>query len=187
VVVEPYRAKASSSASLRVTSLNPVRDAMTVGHDIGMTSAEFEKKNAALIHRFVRLLADGESGAIATAARGRRVKQLLEQLKWACDGITDDIVVLEKGTGDKDLRDRLMRESVEELSTMAELSTGNAFTWMSWRDALAALRGHVEKLVARDSHDAIVLADIDLGLERIERIEKTANSATRLYLGYVNA
>jgi hypothetical protein len=179
--------KATSGEPLRVTSLNPVRDAKSIGHDVGISRTVLDAKNTALRHRFTRLLADGESVAIAEAERENRVAQLLNQLKWAYDGIVDDIVTLEKAKDGAEHRDKLMRETLDELATMAELSTGTAFTTTTWRQALDALRGHIEKLVTGDSHDAVILADIDLGLERIEHIEKTAAGALRSYLGYINA
>jgi hypothetical protein len=122
------------------------------------------------------------------AERENRVAQLLNQVKWAYDGIADDIVALESAKDGAERRDQLMRETLEELATMAELATGNAFsTKTTWRQMLDALRGHVEKLIAGPSHDAVILADVDLELERIEHIEKTASRALRSYLGYINA
>ena len=183
--VEPRR---SSGEPLRVTSLNPVRDAKTIGHDVGLSRVAQDAKNTALRHRFTRLLADGESIAIAAAERENRVAQLLNQVKWAYDGIADDIIALETAKDGAERRDQLMRETLDELATMAELATGNAFsTKTTWRQALDALRGHVEKLIAGPSHDAVILADVDLELERIEHIEKTASRALRSYLGYINA
>ena len=172
---------------LRVSSLNPVRDAKSIGHDVGISRVAIDAKNTALRHRFTRLLADGESVAIAAAERDNRVAQLFNQLKWACDGIADDIVALEAGKDGVERRDELLRETLEELATMAELSTGNAFTTATWRQALNALRAHAEKLIGGPSHDAVILADIDLALERIEHIEKTAGAALRSYFGYINA
>ena len=87
--------KVSREKPLRVTSLNPVRDAKTIGHDVGVSRVTLEEKNTALRHRFIRLLADGESVAIAEAERENRIAQLLNQLKWAYDGIADDILALE--------------------------------------------------------------------------------------------
>ena len=49
-------------------------------------------------------------------------------MKWAYDGIVDDIVSLEKAKDGVERRDQLMRETLDELATMAELSTGTAFT-----------------------------------------------------------
>jgi hypothetical protein len=173
---------------LRVTSLNPVRDAKTIGHDVGISRVVLEAKNTALRHRFTRLLADGESVAIAAAERENRIAQLLSQVKWAYDGIAGDLIALERANDGVERRDQLMHETIEELATMAELATGNAFsTTTTWRQALDALRGHVEKLIAGPSHDAVILADIDLELERIEHIEKTASGALRSYFGYINA
>jgi hypothetical protein len=176
-----------SGEPLRITSLNPVRDAKTIGHDVGVSRVALDAKDTALRHRFIRLLAEGESVAVAAAERDNRVAQLLKQLKWACDGIADDIVALEKATDGAERRDQLLSETIEELATMAELSTGNAFITLTWRQAFDALRGHIEKLVAGEAHDALILADIDLGLERIKHIEKTADAALRSYLGYINA
>jgi len=172
---------------LRVTSLNPVRDAKTIGHDVGISRVALEAKSTALRHRFTRLLADGESVGIAAAERENRVAQLFNQLKWAYDGIADDISALEAAKDGVEHRDQLLRETLDELATMAELSTGNAFELTDWRQALNALRGHIERLVAGTMHDAVILADIDLGLERIEHIEKTASRALRSHFGYVNA
>jgi hypothetical protein len=138
--------------------------------------------------RFIRLLADGESVAIAVAERENRIAQLLNQLKWAYDGIADDIVALETAKDGIERRDELMRETLDELATMAELSTGKAFsTGTTWRQALDALRAHVERLITNPVIDAVILADIDLALERIEHIEKTAAGGLRSYLGYINA
>lgn len=171
-----------------MTSLNPVRDAKTIGHDVGPSRVAQDAKNSALRHRFIRLLADGESAAIADADRENRIGQLLNQVKWAYDGIADDIVALESGKDGAERRDKLMSETLDELATMAELATGTTFpTKGTWRQALDALRGHVERLIASPSHDALMLADIDLELERIEHIEKTADAALRSYLGYINA
>jgi len=181
-------ARRSSGEPLRVTSLNPVRDAKTIGHDVGLSRVAQDAKNMALHHRFTRLLADGESAAIAAADRENRIAQLLNQVKWAYDGIADDIVALETAKDGPERRDQLMREALDEIATMAELATGNAFsTKATWRQALDALRGHIEKLIAGPAHDALILADIDLELERIEHIEKTADAALRSYLGYINA
>jgi hypothetical protein len=180
--------KSTSGEPLRVTSLNPVRDAKSIGHDVGVSRTVIDAKNTALRHRFIRLLADGESVAIAEAERENRVAQLLNQVKWAYDGIADDIVALETAKDGAEHRDKLMRETLEEIATMAELATGTPFsTKTTWRQALDALRGHVEKLIAAPAHDAVMLADIDLELERIEHIEKTAAGALRSYLGYINA
>jgi hypothetical protein len=173
---------------LRVTSLNPVRDAKSIGHNVGISRVVLEAKSTALHHRFIRLLADGESVAIAAAERDNRIAQLLNQVKWAYDGIADDIIALESAKDGAEHRDQLMRETLEEIATMAELATGNAFsTKDTWRQTLDALRAHIEKLIAGPSHDAVILADIDLELERIERIEKTAARALRSHLGYINA
>ena len=70
-----------NSDPLRVTSLNPVRDAKSIGHDVGLSRIAFDAKNTALRHRFVRLMADGESVAIAEGQREARVAQLLNELK----------------------------------------------------------------------------------------------------------
>ena len=75
--VEHRQPVSKSSEPLRVTSLNPVRDAKTIGHDVGLRVSRCEAKNTALRHRFVRLLADGETVAIAESERETRVAQLL--------------------------------------------------------------------------------------------------------------
>lgn len=172
---------------LRVTSLNPVRDAKTGGHDVGMSRSAMEAKSSALKHRFTRLLADGETVAIAESDRENRVSQLLAQLKWAYDGVVDDMTSLEKAKDGAERRDQLMRETLEELATMAELATDKPFTKAGWRDCLDALLAQVETLIRAPQIDALVLADIDLALERIEHIEKTAGEALRSYFGYINA
>jgi hypothetical protein len=180
--------KVSREKPLRVTSLNPVRDAKTIGHDVGVSRVTLEEKNTALRHRFIRLLADGESVAIAEAERENRIAQLLNQLKWAYDGIADDILALEAAQEGPERRDQLLREALDELATMAELSTGVVFsTDAPWRLALDALRGYIERLITSPLINALTLADIDLALQRIERIEKTAMSALRSYFGYINA
>jgi hypothetical protein len=172
---------------LRVTSLNPVRDAKSIGHDVGMSRIAMDAKNTALRHRFVRLQADGESVAIAEGQREARVAQLLNELKWTYDGIVDDIVTLEKAKDGVERRDQILRETLEELATMAELQTGKAFVTATWRETLDALDSHVEAMITGAVIDAIALADIDLALERIEHIEKTAGEALRSYLGYISA
>ena len=172
---------------LRVTSLNPVRDAKSVGHDVGMSRSAMEAKSTALQHRFTRLLADGETVAIAESERENRVSQLLAQLKWAYDGIVDDMTSLEKAKDGAERRDELLRETLEELATMAELATDKPFTKAGWRECLDALLGQVETLIRAPEIDALVLADIDLALERIEHIEKTAGEALRSYFGYIHA
>jgi hypothetical protein len=185
--VEHNQPVLKSSDPLRVTSLNPVRDAKTIGHDVGLSSVALDAKNTALRRRFVRLLADGESVAIAERERETRIAQLRNELKWAYDGIVDDIVALERANDGIERRDELMRETLDELATMAELSTGTTCTATAWRRALDALHGHVEKLIASPHIDAVLLADIDLALERIEHIEKTAAEALGSYLGYISA
>ena len=176
-----------SAEPLRVTSLNPVRDAKSIGHDVGMSRSAMDAKSTALRHRFVRLLADGESVAIAEGRREARIAQLLNELKWAYDGIVDDIATLEQAKDGLERRDQIMRETLDELATMAELQMGRAFTTATWRETLDALHGQVETLITAAAIDAIVLADIDLALERIEHIEKTAGEALRSYLGYISA
>jgi hypothetical protein len=42
-------------------------------------------------------------------------------------------------------------------------------------------------LITGAAIDAVVLADIDLALERIAHIEKTAGEALRSYFGYISA
>ena len=152
-----------------------------------MSRSAFDAKSTALRHRFVRLLADGESVAIAEGQREARVAQLLNELKWTYDGIVDDIVTLERAKDGIERRDQILRETLEELATMAELQTNKPFTAVPWRETLDALHMHIEKLITGAVIDAIVLADIDLALERIEHIEKTAGEALRSYLGYISA
>ena len=186
--MEPRGPKAAPGGDpVRVTSLNPVRDAKTIGHDVGTSRAVLDAKSTALRHRFVKLLADGESAAFAATERDNRVEQLLAQLKWAYDGIADDIAALEAMKDERERRDQILRETLDELAVMAELSTGGSFAKAKWRDVLDALRGYTERLISDAANDAVVLADIDLALERIERIEKLANEALRSYLGYLTA
>jgi hypothetical protein len=178
---------ASRGGPLRVTSLNPVRDARTIGYEVGISLAALALRDAALRRRFVKLLAEGESVAIAAAERGFRVSQLLAQLKWTCDAIADDFALLEGARGGDDRRDQIMRETLDELTAMAELSSGRSFAASTWRGALDAWHAHIESLVVGGAVDAVVLVDIDLALERIERVERLATKAVRSYLGYVSA
>lgn len=170
-----------------MTSLNPVRDAKSIGHDVGLSRVAMDAKNSALQHRFVRLMADGETVAVAESARETRIEQLLAEVKWACDGIADTIGTLEAAKDGAERRDQVMQATLDELATIAELATGTPFTTAPWRAALDALRTHVEGLINGQVIDAVALADIDLALERVEHIEKTANEALRSYLGYINA
>jgi hypothetical protein len=172
---------------IKVTSLNPLRDAGTIGHVVAQSRAVSEGRGTALQHRFTRLLAEGESPAIAAADRAARIAKLLDQLAWAQQSITDEIVTLESAKAAPEQRDALLRAIVEEIAVMAELSTGRPFATAPWRDVLDALHLHVEELLARDAHDAILLADIDLALERIEHIENTAADAVHSYLGFLSA
>ena len=171
---------------VRVTSFNPVRDAKTIGHDVGTSRAESEAKRTALRARFVKLSADGDSVTIAAAERQYRVGQLLAQLKWACDTIADNFTVLEGVRGGDDHRDRIMRETLDELTAMAELSNGRSFALSTWRGALDCFRSDIEALIAGGVPDAVVLVDIDLALERIEHVERLATKAVRGYFGYVS-
>jgi hypothetical protein len=178
---------ASRGGPLRVTSLNPVRDARTIGNEVGTSRAVLAARETALRSRFLKLVAEGESVTIAAAERPFRVSQLLAQLKWACDAIADDFALLEGARGGDDRRDRIMRETLDELTAMAELSSGRSFAASTWRGALDALHADIENLVVDGAVDAVVLVDIDLALERIERIERLATKAVRSYFGYISA
>jgi hypothetical protein len=57
----------------------------------------------------------------------------------------------------------------------------------TWREALDALRRYIEHLITSPQIDALTRADVDLALDRIEHIEKTAGAALKGYLGYLNA
>jgi hypothetical protein len=174
---------------LRVSSPNPVRDAQKAGHDVGMSRAVIEAKSSALQHKFVRLAADGESAAQGAAERANRIETLLLQVGWAYDGIVDDIGTLEAAKNPTALarRDQILRQTLEEIAVIAELTTGKASGTATWRQSLDAIRAHLQKRIDADSVDAIDLADIDLILERIDHIEKLAAAALRSYLGYVSA
>jgi hypothetical protein len=176
----------AGDAPLRVTSLNPVRDAEGLGHVVGPSRLVTAAKGDALRHRFVRLVADGESVAIARIDREGRTGALLTQLTWAQKGIVEDLGALEAA---KDASGRcadLLRETLEEIAVIAELSTGQPFPPAAWRQALDALYTHIHALIGHDAPDALELADIDLALERIEHIEKTAAAALHTYLRLVS-
>jgi secreted protein with Ig-like and vWFA domain len=181
-----YIAAMLGDTPIRVTSLNPVRDAEGLGHVVGPSRVVIAAKNAELRRRFVRLLADGEWAASAATERAGRVRELLAQVAWAQRGISDDVTTLETAKEAADRRDELLRETLEEIAVIAELSTGQAVAPPAWRQALDMLSVHIEFLVDRDVHDAVVLADIDLALERIEHIEKTAAEALHSYLRYIS-
>jgi hypothetical protein len=182
-----YIAAMLGDKPIRVTSLNPVRDAEGLGHVVGPTRVVIEAKNDALRHRFIRLLADGESAASAAAGRAGRVRELLAQVTSARQGIAEDVTTLETVKEAAGRRDELLRETLEEIAVMAELSTGQTVAPSAWHQALDMLGIYIELLVDRDVHDAVVLADIDLALERIEHIEKTAAEALHSYLRYISA
>jgi hypothetical protein len=171
---------------LRVTSLNPVRDAEGLGHVVGPSRLVTEAKGDALRHRFVRLAADGESAAIAVVDRDGRVEALLTQLTWAQKGIVEDLGALEAAKGSSSRSAELLRETLDEIAVIAELSTGQPFAPAAWRQALDALYTHIQALIGRDAHDAVELADIDLALERVEHIEQTAAAALRTYLQFIS-
>jgi hypothetical protein len=170
-----------------VTSLNPRRDARLLGHEIATSRAVLDARDAALRHRFANLLADGTSGALAASQRDERLAQVLVQVAWAYDGIADDLTTLETVRDGVERRDQIMRETVDELTAMAELSTGRSFASSTWHEALIAMRGYIEHLVDGGRDDVAVLVDIDLALERIEYVEKLATAALRSYLGYISA
>ena len=171
---------------LRVTSLNPLRDAEGLGHVVGPSRLVMEAKGDALRHRFVRLVADGDSAAIALVDRDGRTGALLTQLTWAQKGIVDDLGALEAAKDPSGRSADLLRGALDEIAVICELSTGQPFAPAAWRQALDALHMHIETLIGRDAPDAVELADIDLALERIEHIEKTAAAALQRYLRFIS-
>ena len=154
-----------------------------------MSRAVMNAKNSALQHKFVRLSADGDSAVQGTLERESRTETLLLQVGWAYDGIVEDIGTLEAATNPTAIarRDQILRQTFEEIASIAELTTGTSAGKASWRESLDAIRLHLLKLIAKASDDAMVLADIDLVLERIDHIEKLAAAALRSYVGYVSA
>jgi hypothetical protein len=185
--MESQRSRAARVEPLRVTSVNPRRDARLLGHEIATSRAVLDARDAALRQRFATLLTDGTSGALAAEQRDERLSAVLVQVAWAYDGIADDLTTLETVSDGVERRDQILRETVDELTAMAELSTGRSFASSTWHEALIALRGHIEQLVSEGKDDTGVLLAIDLGLERIEYIEKVATAALRSYLGYISA
>jgi hypothetical protein len=176
----------AGDAPLRVTSLNPVRDAEGLGHVVGPSRLVTAAKGDALRHRFVRLVADGESAAIAAVDREGRTGALLTQLAWAQKGIVDDLGALETAKDASGRSAELLRGALDEIAVIVELSTGQPFTPAAWRQALDAFHEHVQTLIGRDMPDAVELADIDLALERLEHIEQTAAAALHGYLRFVS-
>lgn len=154
-----------------------------------MSRAVIDAKNSALQHKFVRLAADGESAVQAELERVTRTETLLMQVGWAYDGIVEDIGTLEAAKNPTAIarRDQILRQTFEEIAVIAELTTGKAAGKATWLESLDAIRIHLLQLVAKASDDAMVLADVDLVLERFDHIEKLAAAALRSYLGYISA
>jgi hypothetical protein len=173
---------------IRVTSLNPVRDAKTIGHDVGVSRSVLDAKFTALQHRYRKLVADA---AIAECddERDVRLESLLIHVGLACDAIADDITALEKMSDGAERRDVLVREVSTDLIALAELSSGRALpaAAANWREALAQLRAYADGLIRSDARGAGVLADLDLVLERIDHAERIAADALGSYLGYISA
>jgi hypothetical protein len=178
------------SVPLRVTSLNPVRDAKSIGHDVGVSRAVLDAKFTALQQRYRKLVADA---VIAEGDEDRRLRldSLLIHVGLACDAIADDLTALEhmSDTEAAQRRDQLVREAGTELIALAELSSGRALpaTAANWREALAQLRAFADGLIRSDARSASLLADLDVVLERIDHAERLASNALGSYLGYVTA
>jgi hypothetical protein len=186
--MEPRRSQARpGSEAVRVTSADPRRDAWLIGHDGGMPRTVLDARNAALRRRFVALLADGTSGELAASQRAERLLRVLEQVARAYDGIADDLTMLECVNDGAKRRDQLMIETVDELTAMAELSTGESFAATTWSEALVAFRSHIEDLVEHATDDVAALMEIELAIERIEYVKKRAAAAKQSYLGYISA
>lgn len=81
---------------IRVTSLDPVRDAKSVGHDIGMSRAVIDAKFDVIDRKLRKLYDETSVAAIGDDERELRVESLLVGVKWACDGILDDFAALER-------------------------------------------------------------------------------------------
>jgi hypothetical protein len=174
-----------SSTSLRITSLNPVRDAKSVGFDVGMSQKVADAKRTALSHRYRKLMADG-TGAEADDDREARLENLLVHVGWSCDMIADDLTSLGAMHEDVERRDQLVRDATGELIGMAELSSPNAPP-ATWREALVELRAAAEALIRSDERTAAQLADLDLIIERITHAEHVASEALHSYLGFISA
>ncbi len=171
---------------LRVTSLNPLRDAQTVGHEVATPRTVHDAKATALRHRYQQLLAD-VAAAESDAEREIRLESLLVHLGHACDAIVGDITTLAKGTDGVERRDELLNEIATELITLADLSSARGVQATSWRDALAELRATAESMVQSNARDAAHLAALDLIFERIDHAERRANRTLVSYLGYISA
>jgi hypothetical protein len=186
--MKPNRPRSPSSGeAVRVTSRDPRGDARLLGHESATPRTVLDERNAVLRRRFVNLLADGTSGALGAAQRDHYRAQILVQVARAYERIADDLTALEAATDGVQRRDQIMRATVEGLMAMAELSTGRASGTSTWAEALVGLRGYIEHLVAAGTDDAATLIAIDLGVERIEYVEKLAGDAMRSYRGYILA
>jgi hypothetical protein len=174
------------SPPLRVTSLNPLRDAQTVGHDVATPLNVADAKATALRHRYQQLLAD-VAAAESAGEREIRLESLLVHLGHACDAIAADVSTLANGTDGIERRDELLHEITTELITLADLSSVRGAQATSWRDALAELRATAEAMVTSNARDAAHLAALDLIFERIDHAERRANRTLVSYLGYISA
>lgn len=172
---------------LRVTSLDPRRDARLIGHESAMPRSVLDARNAVLRRRFVNLLADGTSSALAPSQRDGRLARLLERVACAYERIADDLTTLEAASDGVERRDQLMRETVGQLTAMAELSTGRSSGTSTWSEALIGLRGYIEHLVAGSTDDVAALIAIDLVVERLDHIAKLTAAAVQSYNGYLLA
>jgi len=180
--------RAGAQRPIRVTSLNPVRDAKTIGHDVGVSRTVLDAKFTALQHRYRKLVADA---AIAEGDEERNIRldSLLIHIGLACDAVADDIAALEKMSDGVERRNELVREVSTELIALAELSSGRELpvAAANWREALAQLRAYADGLIRSDARGAGLLADLDLVLERIDHAERIAADALGSHLGYISA
>jgi hypothetical protein len=174
------------SDPLRVTSLNPLRDAQTVGHDVAIPLTVYEAKATALHHRYRQLLAD-VAAAENESERAFRLERLLLDVSRACDAIGADIAMLAAGTDGLERRDELLHEIATELITLADLSSLRGAQATTWHEALAELLATAEVMIRSGERDATHLAALDLVLERIEHAERRANTTLVNYLGYLSA
>jgi len=163
----------------------PIVDAATIGHKVPFSRAYLEKKEAALRRRFKRVSTDGDDAAESNQDQGLRTAQRLAHLKWVCDSVAEDIVVLLAQKDHYGCRDRVLIPALEHLGAMAELSTGVVTTPDTWRVALNALHEHAALLIVNCSTDAALITDMELVLERISLVERRVATAVRVYIGYI--
>jgi hypothetical protein len=181
-MAEPRRPQpARPSPPLRVTSLNPVRDAKTIGHEVGTTRTAIEAKRTALQARYRKLIADAE--AEDEGDRELRLETLLVHVAWACDAIADDLATLKAMHDAPAHRDKLIASVSDEVIVLAELSSDDDDS-TTWEEALAALHALAKDLIRNDERSAAQLSELDVVLERIDHAEGLANDAVRNYLRY---